>query len=357
MRKFQFVLFVVMGSMGTTALAAEEGPSLFFQSYYIAQDDERNVNGNKDKGFGTDLGIAWPLSGRWTLETRLFGSALDLDQGSRRDTHRFGLVLDLRFDLAPSEGAFAYLIGGVGAAYTSIVNSDNDTNPMANLGIGFMSKPLNDYGLRLRSDIRAVYDDYGDGFTDYRAGLGLVVPMRKPQERIVEVEKVVYKEAPAPQPPADTDGDGVPDNRDQCPNTPEGALVDARGCQKVLERDIQETLYLEFDFDKAVVRPDSYSKLRNLADNARKYPAAKIVIEGHADSTGPKGYNENLSKRRAWAVRSVLISEFGVDAGRITSYAYGETRPIASNATAEGRAKNRRVEAIIKATVKEAQFR
>ncbi|MDX1497676.1 MAG: OmpA family protein [Salinisphaeraceae bacterium] len=354
MRKFTLLVCIFLGSVFTNAIAAEEeGPSVFFQGYYVEPDSDRPT---QSRGFGSDLGMSWPLQGNWNLETRLFSNWIDDKGHYRDDAYRAGAALDFRYDLGPADRLSLYLIGGVGVVYNALTPEDNDTNAEVNLGIGWMSKPLNEYGVRLRGDARAVYDDFGDGVVDWRAGMGLQIPLRKPQKEIVEVEKVVYKELPPPPPPTDSDGDGVPDNIDQCPNTPKGALVDARGCQKKLKQDIKETLYLEFDFDKAVVRPSSYPKLENLVSNLRKYPSAKLVLEGHTDSVGSNAYNDKLSQRRAWAVRQVLVSHFGVDPARITAFAYGETSPIASNDTAEGRQKNRRVEAIMKATITQPAY-
>ncbi|KAF0807050.1 outer membrane protein OprF [Alcanivorax xiamenensis] len=154
----------------------------------------------------------------------------------------------------------------------------------------------------------------------------------------------------------DDDGDGVPNSADQCPNTPAGAKVDEVGCQLYLTEDIKETLYVEFEFDKAVVRQTSYPELEGLATRMREYPSANLVLEGHTDSTGPEGYNQKLSQQRANAVKDVLVDHFNVDTSRISVEGYGEAKPIADNSTREGRAQNRRVEAIMKATVKEAQF-
>ncbi|MFV8571576.1 OmpA family protein [Marinobacter sp. SBS5] len=148
-------------------------------------------------------------------------------------------------------------------------------------------------------------------------------------------------------PPADSDGDGVPDNRDNCPNTPQGALVDDDGCAKELTREIKETLYVEFAHDKTEVQQAFYPDLKNLAKVLTQYPTSRILLEGHTDSTGPSSYNQKLSKSRADAVMKVLIDHFGINADRIRTTGMGESQPIATNDTDEGRAKNRRVEAIV----------
>lgn len=106
---------------------------------------------------------------------------------------------------------------------------------------------------------------------------------------------------------------------------------------------------LLFAVDSAAVRPDLQRDLRVLASSLNKYPSTAIDVIGHADSTGAAAYNQDLSERRARSVASILINE-GVDARRIAAYGRGATQPVASNATAEGRALNRRVEIVIRET-------
>ena len=104
---------------------------------------------------------------------------------------------------------------------------------------------------------------------------------------------------------------------------------------------------LLFATDSASVRPDLRSDLNAVASSLLKYPNSRIEVIGHTDNTGSAAYNQDLSQRRAVAVASVL-RESGVPNGRIAAYGRGEDQPIASNLTADGRAKNRRVEIIIR---------
>ncbi|NPA52553.1 MAG: OmpA family protein [Aquificae bacterium] len=137
--------------------------------------------------------------------------------------------------------------------------------------------------------------------------------------------------------PLDSDKDGVPDYKDECPNTPEGAQVDEKGCL------VQVRLEIYFDLDSAEVKPEYYSEIEKLAIYLKANPDVKIEIQGHTDSLGPAEYNLKLSQARAEAVKRILVEEFGIDPDRIIAKGYGESQPIASNETEEGRAKNRRV--------------
>ncbi|WP_456382550.1 OmpA family protein [Hydrogenimonas sp.] len=140
--------------------------------------------------------------------------------------------------------------------------------------------------------------------------------------------------------PLDTDQDGVPDYKDQCPNTPPHFKVDAKGCT------IGITLYLHFPFNSAEIPADETADIDRVAEFLKKHPKVTAILEGHTDSKGAAAYNMQLSKRRAEAVKKAIV-ERGVEASRLKVEAYGETRPIASNDTEEGRAKNRRVEVVL----------
>ncbi|CAM2855408.1 OmpA-OmpF porin, OOP family [Pseudomonas gessardii] len=111
---------------------------------------------------------------------------------------------------------------------------------------------------------------------------------------------------------------------------------------------VRVELDVKFDFDKATVKPNSYGDVKNLADFMAQYPATNVEVAGHTDSVGPDAYNQKLSQRRADAVKQVLVKD-GVAPSRITSVGYGESRPVADNATEAGRAVNRRVEASVEA--------
>ena len=135
--------------------------------------------------------------------------------------------------------------------------------------------------------------------------------------------------------PLDTDGDGVPDYKDKCPNTPKGAKVNSQGCWSLSS--------VNFDFNSAAIRADAYSELNNIVGILRKNQTMSVTLEGHTDSIGSERYNLGLSQRRARAVMNYLVRK-NISSSRLSSVGFGESHPIESNQTEQGRAANRRVD-------------
>ncbi|MGJ1535779.1 OmpA family protein [Sphingobacterium multivorum] len=148
---------------------------------------------------------------------------------------------------------------------------------------------------------------------------------------------------------ADADGDGVSDKFDKCPGTPAGTPVDGSGCpikfpEPVVNNVTSNGYYapIQFEFDSSVLKTSSYSTLDKLAKELRDNNSA-VQLDGYASAEGSEAYNLTLSKDRANSVKQYLVNA-GVSSSSITAKGYGEKNPVASNATEEGRAQNRRVE-------------
>ena len=156
----------------------------------------------------------------------------------------------------------------------------------------------------------------------------------------------------------DSDGDGVADKLDKCPNTPAGTVVDGSGCpikipapvvtEKVIVTEADRKVVrdainnLEFDLGKATIRAKSYETLNRVAALLVEKNFS-LKLAGHTDNTGSKELNLRLSKERAESVKAYLVSQ-GANASRIEATGYGMGQPIATNKTAAGRQQNRRVE-------------
>jgi outer membrane protein OmpA-like peptidoglycan-associated protein len=144
---------------------------------------------------------------------------------------------------------------------------------------------------------------------------------------------------------AETRAGGLPElvvdkNISDCPKCPPPATL------------VTITLNVEFDTNMAVVKEKYHNEIKKVSDFMKTYPNTTAVIEGHTDNVFTAEYNQRLSQARADSVRQYLISNFGIKASRLTAVGYGLTKPIASNNSEEGRQKNRRVQAVIKAMKK-----
>jgi outer membrane protein OmpA-like peptidoglycan-associated protein len=146
----------------------------------------------------------------------------------------------------------------------------------------------------------------------------------------------------------DTDKDGVADKDDLCPKV--AGPKDNKGCPKITKEEIkkleQYAKVIYFKTASAEFTKKTYPILEAIVAIMQKYPASRFRIEGHTDSQGSDEYNLKLSERRANAVKDYLISK-GISADRLEAKGYGESKPVATNKTAAGRAKNRRVEIIL----------
>ncbi|MDQ6813280.1 MAG: OmpA family protein [Bacteroidota bacterium] len=146
--------------------------------------------------------------------------------------------------------------------------------------------------------------------------------------------------------PIDRDGDGVPNDVDTCPDTPGPASNN--GCPEVKEEATKRlsfaTRSIYFETGKAIIKPESFEKLDEIVSIMNKYPNYNLKLGGHTDSKeGSDVSSTKLSIARVDAVKSYVVGK-GVSESRLQAKGFGETRPVAPNKTAIGRAQNRRVE-------------
>jgi len=155
-----------------------------------------------------------------------------------------------------------------------------------------------------------------------------------------EKPKIIIKKIYIKEKIKDSDGDGVIDQLDKCPNTPKGVIVNHYGCP------IITTLRFNFDFNKAEVKKIYYPQIRKLAKTLKTNPNLKIEIDGYTDNIGSEKYNLKLSKKRAEAVKNILVKIYKINPKRIVVKGYGKKYPLVPNTTSTNRALNRRVEII-----------
>ncbi|CAD0263775.1 OmpA family protein [Pseudomonas veronii] len=229
------------------------------------------------------------------------------------------LVAQYHFGQAGVDSLRPYVEGGVGHQSRGNVRADGHSgrDQTTQLIAGTGVKYYFTNNLYARAGVEADYA-LDNGKWDYSALVGLGVNFGGNAGAVAPAPTP----APAPEPVAE----------------PEAPVANV----------VRVELDVKFDFNKSVVKPNSYADVKNLADFMKQYPATHVEVAGHTDSVGPDAYNQKLSQRRADAVKQVLVKD-GVAPSRISSVGYGESRPVADNATEAGRAINRRVEAAVEA--------
>lgn len=340
-RFIKILALVAFVAVSLTVKAEEGGWYVAPSVVYFDDDGDRLID---DSLGGLQVQFGKAMSRRLSLEGLLGYHDIDGFPGQEH--------LELGFNVIgkflPDSRFSPYVIGGIGYLRADVGTPDFGGLPPAGetagnatatgglgLEIQFGDSP---WSLRTEARVRHAFDS-DDSLTDGIISLGLQYSFGgKPKARAMTASET--EAAPAAvvaAVPADSDGDGVADDRDQCPSTPAGVKVDARGCE------ILELRNVYFGFDSPVLLATARTMLDASAATLRRHPDLKVEIVGFADSRGPESYNLRLSERRAEAVRDYL-EQAGVDAARLTARGYGESHPGASDLSANGMAQSRRVE-------------
>ncbi|MEO5812718.1 MAG: OmpA family protein [Rhodanobacter sp.] len=245
------------------------------------------------------------------------------------------------------------MVGVMGSRHQS--RADSGWSPAAQVGAG-VSKTVSDSAdIRLEAGYRYDFDDKTqpsqNGYGDWFLGFSVVTRFGAPAAAPAAI--VTQAPAPADCSTMDTDGDGVNDCDDKCPNTASGTIVGPDGCAQKVVIDLRGVNFKfdrpkkgETDISKSLAEPtaDSLAVLSQAVDTLQRYPQVKVTVAGYTDSVGTDAYNQGLSERRASIVYNYLTSH-GIDASRLEGpIGHGETNPIGDNATDAGRAQNRRTE-------------
>lgn len=295
---------------------------------------DRDLKGFEVDDTGTPVvGLEWAFNDNWAAEILFADDETDLDGGPDADvtTWQVGVLYYAGSYIGDGMRLRPYAAFGAGEIDIDADTFDTvETTVNGGLGVRWMLGKR--VGVRLEA--RALYS-LDESETDILTTAGLNIYLGK-----VDADPVV-------QEVLDSDGDGVPDDRDRCPGTAPGTRVDADGCPLPVAKVASVKLKVNFDFDSTTVKEQYFSDLGELADFLKRFSDLQVDVEGHTDSVGSDDYNMGLSQRRASAVVDVLVNQYGIERSRLEPKGYGESQPVASNDTKEGRAENRRVMATL----------
>jgi OOP family OmpA-OmpF porin len=286
-----------------------------------------------------------------SAEVNVQSSTFETGINRGTDFYQNGGTIDLVYsflDRREAASVTPFLLLGIGGVYDDFFpNSRDGAAFLAEGGGGLVSKPLGRYGIQLRIDARYVHDGKEGGHEERRVLAGIELPLGRTQRhveilpaKVVTREVVVVKEVPRPW--IDSDGDGVEDDRDQCPNTPRGLKVDARGC--VIENQRLALQGVVFDTSTSRLTLNATTVLDLISAAFVGQPTLRVEIAGHTDSVGSVASNLVLSLARAESVRTYLIFK-GVRPEQLTAKGYGKSQLLVKpEAGPQDRERNRRVE-------------
>lgn len=331
---------VVLSSVASHSALADQG------QFYIApgiQWMEFDDTTGLDKDESYFFGFGYDFTDRLSAEISTFDLRPETATGQKIDTDHY--KLDVLYTLGPVDRFVSpFVVSGLGNT-----NFQGENESLWNVG-GGLSFKISDR-ISLRTAVRNYkYNnrDHEDG--DWGVDTALVYRFGGSPRPVAAAPAPAAPAAPAAA-PGDSDQDGVPDNRDRCPDTPRNYAVDADGCPIPVEEIARVELEVNFDFDMSVVKPEFFGEIEEVAQFMNQYPDVVVELEGHTDSVGTDAYNLGLSDRRANAVRQVLVDRFTIQGNRVTARGFGESQPAASNDTPAGRAENRRVITVIVKTL------
>lgn len=305
-----------------TAHAASGGgveePYLKFMGTWALPDRDRELKRRKLPG-GV-IGAGWVASENWNLEIDLQSLALNPKPGgSRQRLNSLSLnAMNVHFR---DNWVSPYILVGAGILNTNISGERDRDNLQLQGGVGLLTDITD--RIALRSEVLYRWENASGGFSDVLVNVGFQVGIgsRTPAP-------VVAQEPPPPPPPP------APPPPPPPPPEPEPEPVP----------DVIELPNVRFETNSARLAATGREALIGAAELLRRNPSVVVEPQGHTDNTGPVAFNQRLSQERAEAVRQFLIEQ-GVPLAQLApARGYGIDRPIADNATAEGRARNRRVE-------------
>ncbi len=341
----RFFTMILLASLVSSPLAAEALDKKWevgvFGDYIKSSTNKESITDwqNIEAGKGIGIDLKKIINEQWSARLELAKTRYDIQNGNDSDDGtRFGI--DAIYKV---EDTGLYLFTGVKRFY-------NARNYYAvNVGAGY-NVELNE---RLSAYTEAVvYRDVNNGYNDQGFKVGLKYAFGDVKKSPVVKKVVEQKLLEQTVEVIDTDNDGVTNSNDHCHNTSANVKVDSRGCALYSEKEVAVNLNVLFDNNSSQLNKFKKNDIQPLADFMKEYKNTSVVIEGHSSVVGNTKYNLVLSQKRADKIKNLLINKFSIDANRLSSKGFGDTKLIFEGNTDADHSKNRRVVATIETTVK-----
>ncbi|HSG61212.1 MAG TPA: OmpA family protein [Pseudomonadales bacterium] len=339
MNKITQISFLAL-SVVAASVSASEGGVYLSETLGYHMPSKSTSFGNS---VAANIGLGIKTDSPWATELT-YSIAAPNDEMNDNDATWRNIHLDALYFIEQSARLRPYAALGYGrGSVTTVLGKEK--NQAANFGAGVLWEWIP--RLDLRADARYFVDSDNSNI-DSMLSVGIAYRFFD----LLAAKAPVAASTPTPV-PLDSDNDGVYDRSDRCPNSAAGVQVDEFGCEimKVVAPEPVEVsieLAVNFATNSSLIAAEYLSEIQAVAMFMDKYPDTSVVVEGHTDDTGRAEYNQWLSARRAASVANVLVDTFGIASDRVTSKGFGESAPLVANDSAENRAVNRRVVAVIK---------
>ena len=351
-----------------------------FVEYYSTDQAETGFPNYLDNGYGIGAEFGFKFTPEWAARLEASSLRIDTSSSSANSSHESGsrVGVDALYFMP-----HFYAFGGL--KYTKIADGDM----MANIGLG--KHWDTDSKVKIITEVAAYQNISGDSYTHLGFKVGLAyafgdtgssapkdsdndgvfdnvdecanTPMGTSVDSLgcaldADGDGVLNTIDMCPDTPAgtkvntkgcrlllDTDQDGILDDADNCADTPMTDKVDANGCSVFVEEEVSTNLNVSFGNNSSIIDSANNAQFQAFADFMERFPGTDAVIEGHASAPGDADYNMMISQKRANAVRTLLINEYGISAARLIAKGFGENQLLDTSNTAAANKANRRITA------------
>ena len=373
MRSIQITLTIILSALALTSFANHSPGVTVFPQVGIT-----TYSGASEIGVGPNygLGVGYQFTSPWAIELTYLKGSSSVNDGTQNNLDVYQWHVNGLYHFYKSEKIRPYITFGIGEADFNFTNDPANTERQTNVGVGIKWQ-----GWR-NTDFRTgfkVYNGHEDELVRSTFNVGIhhvITNSTKPNSRT--------SSRVAATGISDSDGDGVANSKDQCPNSPSGQIVNKVGCLAEQDRDrdgvtdandkcpgtknaknvidalgcyittrqpVELNVLFQFDFDSSATKPEHINEAEKIATFAKTHSGASVALSGHTDDIGASAYNQALSQARVSAVAKLVEMNTRITKSKISLKSYVEKKPKKKSADIASRRANRRVEGTVKAVV------